>query len=355
MTDWQPQSVALSLQLSDFTLARLPLRVQVRQAAHQPDEVAPPGPPQPPAMQPAPGVDGFLVRAMPVDASVAPLQRCSEWITYVADPYQHFTVDLRLGFDAYKGRFSSKSRSTITRKVAKFARYCGGSLKWKRYTSASELLEFHRQARVVSARTYQERLLDAGLPDSPEFLARMQAAAAQDRVRAFLLFDGDRPVSYLYCPIEGDTVIYAYVGYAPEYVKHSVGTVLFWLAIESMFSESRYTCFDFTEGETDHKRHFATHGCLSANVYFLRPSRKLLLAVQAHHRFSRWAGALRSWLERRGWKVGIRRFMRFGRSGTGAGVPETLLWVMGCAMFGEYGLDAGILPWATSGTLAYQE
>jgi len=355
MKDWQPKSVALSLQLSDFTLARLPLRLQVRQAAHRPDEVAPPGPPQAPAVRPAAGGDGFLVRAMPVDAGVAPLQRCADWITYIANPYRHYTVDLRLGFDAYKAKFSSKSRSTITRKVTKFARHCDGNLKWKRYVSAAEMLEFHRAARVLSARTYQERLLDAGLPDSPEFVARMQAEAAQDRVRAFLLFDGDRPVSYLYCPIEGDTVIYAYVGYAPEYVKHSVGTVLFWLAIESLFAENRFTCFDFTEGETDHKRHFATHGCLSANVYFLRPSHRLRLAVQAHHGFSRGAGALRSWLERRGWKAGIRRFLRFGRPGAGVGAPEQFVWVMGCAMFGEYALDAGALPWAPSGNLAHQE
>ena len=56
--------------------------------------------------------------------------------------------------------------------------------------------EFFRYARTVSEITYQEKLLDAGLPDSEEFLGEMERLAQQGHVRGFILFLEDKPVSY---------------------------------------------------------------------------------------------------------------------------------------------------------------
>jgi hypothetical protein len=73
----------------------------------------------------------------------------------------------------------------------------------------------------VSALTYQERLLDAGLPAGPEALERMRALARRDQMRGWLLFVDARPISYLYAPAEGDTLIYAFLGYDPEFAELS--------------------------------------------------------------------------------------------------------------------------------------
>ena len=41
-------------------------------------------------------------------------------------------------------------------------------------------------------------------------------------------------------------VDYAYLGYDPDYLHLSVGTVLQWLALDSLFAERRFRFFDFT-------------------------------------------------------------------------------------------------------------
>jgi CelD/BcsL family acetyltransferase involved in cellulose biosynthesis len=172
---------------------------------------------------------------------------------------------------------------------------------------------FFQLAREVSKKTYQEKLLDAGVPDSEEFLREMEVLAGQNRVRAYVLFDSQRPVSYLYCPVENDVLIYAYLGYDPDYVKMSVGTVLQWLAVQHLFEESCFKAFDFTEGQSEHKRLFSTHEIQCANVIFLKKTLRNRSLVYSHlvmGKLSRWLGDL---LETLGVKTRIKHFIRFMR------------------------------------------
>ncbi len=134
-----------------------------------------------------------------------------------------------------------------------------GALTSRRYRTSAELAEFFDFARRVSANSYQERLLDCGLPTGQDFVDDAIQAASHDDLRAFLLFAQGEPVSYLYCPVENGVLQYAYLGYLPEHSKLSPGTVLQWLAMESLFAEHRFTAFDFTEGDSEHKRFFSTH------------------------------------------------------------------------------------------------
>ena len=62
------------------------------------------------------------------------------------------------------------------------------------------MAEFHHLAREISAKTYQERLLDAGLPADESYLEILQALASRDQVRAFILFHQDVQAAYLCYP-----------------------------------------------------------------------------------------------------------------------------------------------------------
>jgi CelD/BcsL family acetyltransferase involved in cellulose biosynthesis len=173
--------------------------------------------------------------------------------------------------------------------------------------------EFFRFARIVSAKTYQEQLLGSGLPETDEFQRGMATLAAEGQVRAFILFDRDKPVSYLYCPIYNGVLIYQYLGYDPGYMALSVGTVLQWLALERLFEEDCFRIFDFTEGESVHKRLFATHSIQCANVFFLRSNLHNTILVQSHRvvdNVSKWTGDT---LDRFGLKPKLRKLIRFGR------------------------------------------
>jgi hypothetical protein len=215
--------------------------------------------------------------------------------------------------EKYQKKFSSKTRSTINRKIRKYAEHCGGNIVWKTYQRPDEMREFFGLARLVSKVTYQERLLDAGIPGTEDFIRRAESLAALQCVRAYILFDRERPVSYLYCPARDGVLIYAYLGYDPTYMKMSVGTVLQWLALEQLFNEAHFRYFDFTEGESDHKRLFATHQRRCANVLLVKNNLRNCLLIYSQilmDRFSRWLG---TGLASLGARATMRRFLRFAK------------------------------------------
>ena len=162
-----------------------------------------------------------------------------KYLTYIERQYPRYLTHMGTTFEAYQEKFSSKTRSTIKRKIKKFGDHCGG-LVWKSFRAPNEMDHFYSDARTVSKTTYQEKLLENGLPDSDDFRSEMRATAEQDLVRAFVLYDRQKPVAYLYCPVENGDLMYSYLGYDPEYLHLSPGTVLQWLAFDVLFAENRF-------------------------------------------------------------------------------------------------------------------
>lgn len=222
--------------------------------------------------------DGYLATSVPAAVLPQLLSKHRELRPFVRQRYRRCYADLSLGFEAYLAGFSSKSRSTLKRKVRRWTERSGGALDLRCYRTPAEVDEFHRLARAVSARTYQERLLDAGLPQSEEALARMRSLAAADAMRGWILFLEGQPVSYLYAPAEGGTLIYAYLGYDPDFADLSPGTVLQFEAMRQLMGEGRFRLFDFTEGEGQHKRLFSTGDVECVDLLLLRRTLPNLLA-----------------------------------------------------------------------------
>ncbi|MCA1750009.1 MAG: GNAT family N-acetyltransferase [Parasphingopyxis sp.] len=231
----------------------------------------------------APGDHGYLLRSVP-EAEAERLAARSDMLAFVRQRYPRRYADLSGSFDDYMATFSARTRSTLRRKTRKFAELSGGTLDLRSYRGAEEIEEFHALARRVSRKTYQEKLLDAGLPEGAEALAEMRRLAARDRVRAWLLCLEGQPVSYLYAPANGETLIYAYLGYDPDFARHSPGAVLQIEAMREVIEEGRFRRFDFTEGDGQHKRQFATGSVACADMLLLRPTagnRAVIAALKA--------------------------------------------------------------------------
>ncbi len=314
MSDWQLRVVPLKFRIGDWTAFTVPLKLHAR-SVRLSDRLTPDSDPRPPPEPVVGEAHGYMVRALPITADLAQMSSQNGFTRYATLQYDHCYIDLSIGFDAYRAKFSGKTRATINKKVRKYQEHSGNVLKWSIHKSPSEMIEFHRLARSVSAKTYQERLLDAGIPEDSDFLAEMGMLASQDAVRGYLLFDGDRPVSYLYCPVRERSLIYAYLGYDPEYIKFSVGTVLQWLALEQLFIESRFDFFDFTEGQSEHKRLFATHQIRCANLMFVRRSMGMQVLLRSHAYFDYLSSSVGAVAERWGIKSSLKRALRFGLSG----------------------------------------
>lgn len=257
--------VPLPLQVGKRTVARLHRRlvrlsVPLEQALAAQPLLLPGLPPK---------ADGYYLRALPADQAEA-LGQGSGMRSFVRQAYPRHYADLKLSFEAYLATFSAKSRSGLRRKKRKLVDRCGGALDVRLHRTVDEAAAFHREARALSALTYQERLLDAGLP--ADALDEMQALASEDRMRGWLLFVDGRPVSYLYAPADGSTLRYAYLGYDPAFADLSVGTVLQLEAMRMLMEEGRFRWFDFTEGDGQHKRQFATGAIDSVDLLLLRPT-----------------------------------------------------------------------------------
>ena len=218
------------------------------------------------------GADGYLLRSVPADR----VPDGGGLLAGVRQRYRRYFVDLTIGRAAWLAALSATTRATMRRKANRLA--AAGTIEIARYRTPDEIAAFHAPARAVSATTYQERLLGSGLPADP---AALQAAAAADGVRAWLLRIDDRPTAYLCCIADGDTLRYDHVGHDPADAVLSPGAVLQATALEDLFDD-RFARFDFTEGEGQHKRIFATGSVACVDVLLLRPTpanRLLLLAL----------------------------------------------------------------------------
>lgn len=216
--------------------------------------------------------DGYLVTSLPEDRMAALAAGAGGMLPFVRQRYTRYHLDFAGGFEAWFAGLSSNARQGLKRKAKKIAAASGGQLDVRRFRTAEELEAFHPVARAISATTYQEQLLGSGLPADAAFLESMRTLALADQVRAWLLHVAGAPAAYLYCPIQGDTVIYAFVGHDPKFNDWSPGAVLQLEAMQDLFGEAGLAAFDFTEGEGQHKRQFATGGVACVDLLLLRPT-----------------------------------------------------------------------------------
>jgi hypothetical protein len=248
-----------------------------------------------PALPPLPDdADGFSLLSVPlrcagtIDAAgmlVAERQRYRRWY-----------ADLGSGWDAYHAQLSGNLRSTLKRKRKKIAAEGGGTLDVRRYRTPDELAAFHAVARPLAAATYQDTLLGMGLPADPRWVTHMLTRAAAGQARGWLLYVGRVPAAYLYSPVDQGTVIYEYVGHDAAFDALSPGTVLMAEALKDLMDEGIHARFDFTEGEGQHKRQFATGHVEACDLFLLRPTianRAAMAALKGFDRAVAWAKRIR--------------------------------------------------------------
>jgi CelD/BcsL family acetyltransferase involved in cellulose biosynthesis len=261
----------------------------------------------PPA--PAPGRDGIRVLSAPAARLAEVAARYPGFIAGGRQDYRRHYIDMGQTFAAYMDRFSGKTRSTLRRKARKLAEEPGGYTVTVHRTPA-EIESFLDAALPLSARTYQARLLDAGLPDDAASRRAMLEAAEDDRMRAFLLHAGGAPIAYLSLPVSGMTLVYAHLGYDPAWARASVGTVLQMDALESLFAEQRFRWFDFTEGEGAHKAMFGTHFAECSSLVLLEPTLANRTLLGARAGFDAGVAGAKALVERSGALGRIRALLR---------------------------------------------
>lgn len=307
---WEVRTVPLKFMLGEMTLFKVPLSMAVGTAHFseisedafctwsQWDSV-----PQ--------SVQGVAIKSQPVSTELPSLTRFSTAIRFVPAQYRRFYLEFGQTFEEYLQKFSSQSRSKRRKEVRKFAESSGGSLDLRTYQTPQELEIFLREARELSEKTFQERLLDAGLPASEEFRHLLLERGAAGEVRAFILFHAGKAAAYLLYQIRAPGIVLSvYTGYDPTLRALSPGTVVHYLSIEKLFAESGLRMLDFTEGEGTHKQYFATASRQCADIYFLRPSFRVGALLRLHVILESTSRAIVRALDRFGLKARIKKLIR---------------------------------------------
>jgi len=233
---------------------------------------------------------GYQITSLPEDRRDAMAHAGGGMIAFVRQRYTRHYVDLTISHDAWLEAMSSNTRTGLRRKARKVAAVSGGHLDVRRFRTPDEMTAFHDAARRIALRTYQERLLGGGLPDDPDFLREMYLRAAAGEVRGWLLYIAGEPAAYLYCPIAAGVVRYDYVGHDPAFSDLSPGGVLQMEAMRDLF-DTGLKRFDFTEGDGQHKRQFATGGVPCIDMLLLRASLANRLTTMALGSFDQVAAA----------------------------------------------------------------
>jgi CelD/BcsL family acetyltransferase involved in cellulose biosynthesis len=240
------------------------------------------------------------------------LRPFADGFLYCLNQGPNYFIDIKGTYEDYLKSLASKTRSTLKRKIRKFAELSGGDIDFRVYRSPEEVREYHRNARAVAAQTYQEKLFQGALPEGDAFASKMEKLAASGQMRGFLLFLQGRPVAYLYVPFSEGVGEYSYLGYAPEFAEHSPGTVLLHQAIESLFRDKSIRFFNFGFGANQTKLMYSTGQFLRADIYYFRNTFRNRAALYGHSAADAFSAFCGRTLDRIGLRRLVKRWMRSG-------------------------------------------
>ena len=228
------------------------------------------------------GVDAVCLKSLPTAEHLPRIRFQRNAMRYVPTHFKRHYVVITGSFPEYVKQLSAKLRKNVTRSVRKFADAGGGSVDFREYRRPAEMADFFEVASQVSIKTYQHKLLKAGLPQTAEFRRKIVELAAEDRVRGYLLYLNGSPVAFAYCTVDGELLTYQTPGYDPAYGVYSPGIVLLYHILDRVISEGLVRVFDFGTGDAFYKDAFATGTAACAAVYYFRYNPKTLVFVAVH-------------------------------------------------------------------------
>ena len=252
----------------------------------------------------------IFVPSHPVNTTVPPLKLTRQFVRYTLETANHYYIEFDGSFDQYLRRLPRPHRHEIQRKLRRYLQASGGAIEFRHYSTPPDARTFYALARTLSAKTYQDRLLRRGLPDTDAFRAELDEHAARGTMRGYLLFHREQPVAFGYCTAVDDCLRFVFTGYDPALAAWSPGIVLVHEMLRSIAGEERFAVLDFGSGDAQYKRLFATASQLCATVFFFRPTPAQLMKVLAHRCCIAGSDGCAAAADRLGIKARLKRLLR---------------------------------------------
>lgn len=170
-------------------------------------------------------------------------------------------------FEAFLASRSRKIRAGIRYDARKLEQSLGQALRVAVFSSPDPQLLTDLES--VSQATYQRRL---GHGFSLDRAAVLSVALEQGWARAYVLYDGDRPIAYWQCGVHHETMRLGSTGYLPQYAGLRPGIYLLMRVIEDAIADPGLRVLDFGPGRSDYKRHFSNGGYEERNLLLFAPT-----------------------------------------------------------------------------------
>ena len=224
----------------------------------------------------------LLLRSVPDRLSWSVLCGDDSFIIYPYYNYDRCWVATEGDFEDYLASFSKTSRKGLKRRVKQLTLESGGKLDIRRFADSDMMDMFHRDARIISAKTFQEKLMNDGLPADEAFCREMEQKVRYEQCYGSILYLEGEPISYLFCERQGPGWLAVYGGFDPAYAKLSPGTVHLLSDLEDGFRDRYCKLFDFGPGRSNYKQFFATDRVPASDVLILKKTLRNRLIVETH-------------------------------------------------------------------------
>jgi len=225
--------------------------------------------------------------------------------------YPHRLARIPESFDAYLAQLGPRSRADLRANRKRFSAGAGKTYRTRCYRTRSDVREFVVDACAVSRKTYQYRLLAAGLRDADGLERCYDMTAGLGWFRSYVLYVDDKPIAFQVGHVYGSRYFAQEIGYDPEWAPHHVGIFLHTEIIADLASlKGTVTEFDFGNGDNLHKQRLSTDSA-SEGYFYLIPADfaggVLVCSMRAVGKLSSMLGAI---LERFGLRKKARDLLR---------------------------------------------
>jgi Acetyltransferase (GNAT) domain len=184
----------------------------------------------------------------------------------------HFMANLSSDVDVFWAKLSRQHRNFLRRKARKLEQETAQKIEYSRVTEEADVEKLCAELEEVAKKTYLRGLGKGFIWDAPH-VERMMMAARNQRLRAFLLRIGGKPISYVVGPVYNGKFNLAYTAYDPAYGHYDVGQLVLVYAIESLCREGQQY-FDFGFGAARYKEQFGDKCVRERSVSWYAPTVK---------------------------------------------------------------------------------
>lgn len=141
----------------------------------------------------------------------------------------------------------------------------------RQFTQASEVAEFVELAEQVAGSTYQRALRVGFSAEDAQTIGLLRLAAENGWLRAFVIFDDEKPMAFLSCTLYEGIAYLDFIGFKQEYGRYSPGLLILLHALE-VFCLDGAKVVDFGRGDAWYKQDLSTTEWMEAPICFFRPS-----------------------------------------------------------------------------------